>query len=1117
MPDDGDGLVPDQRPPLGEADSLNTENEELSRWSHFSLAMLAAEQEAASAEQRGEDCEDDDDSSARRLELEEPDPVTKLERYAYSDIVFNRQLVARNIVDTLRVSLDSQDAVSAVLSALSSISMDCEPSVRTELVEQLPNIASFCASEGGLLENVVKEHVVSILVQYLTDVANQVRKRTQVSLLFILERGLIDRKQLEEQICSLVVHLTESENMDDYRMEAVTLMTKMAPYIGKETTAALFLPRFVSLCQDSSFHIRKVCAANFGDFCSIVGQECTEDNLNVFQMLCEDCVWGVRKACAEVFMPVSCVCSLATRRNSLAPLFLSLLDDQSRWVRIAAFQALGPFISTFADPLRTGLYCSEDGVVSVRTPECRSDDFIEGEAPSPADAPALPLPLEKPGLRESIHTSDLPPASTVVVPATDPVRCGEVAAVDEDEVASALLEKGEQQTVCEDDKGEPCRANSCMATAEGTLGPKSSPPIVVVPDKPQDIATGCSAEAVADSISAAQGSSEGNKPQEDVAQGLFEGNKLQKDVAQGLFEGNKLQKDVAQGLFEGNELQKDVAQGLFEGNEPQKTVAQGLFEGNEPQKTVAQGLFEGNEPQKDVSGELKERTQNFGNKEPLSVEGDRHRLVLHLDSGAESNFNTFQFWRVPIPEVEVDIEFLGDRATAVHVRAKSQDQDNRCFSSDLSVEVIGGDFQQSATMAVSSAGQDGTVPNERLSGDSTLRIRTASLSSLTSADQECNLLLSSSVTEASVAFNEAGEVAGVHKIRMSKLKEIAANENTLLSKSLNSGSDSWSAQDQDIVPVLLLERYQTMTDPALAQNLDSEIGRHCAHSLPAVALTLGRHYWPCLRMTYRCLVSDVQWKVRHIVASCLHELATILGPQIASRDLVPSFEGFVRDVDEVRVGLLERLAPFLRGLSRGDQRRSLPLLADFLCMDNHRNWRFRFTLARQLKEIAALYCPLDIHQYLVPIVNDLLVDKVAEVRHMSIEAVVMFLQRLEPHYLMCKQLLQEMCIKVHDRKWSQRQLFCELAEQIVNEECLSEDEFIGTVLPKLLYLRNDTVPNVRMALARCLVRSIWPKAYFWDTGNFYRDELKATLASLQEDLDRDVRFCAQPYPKDSVD
>uniref|UniRef100_A0A023FIK7 Serine/threonine-protein phosphatase 4 regulatory subunit 1 n=1 Tax=Amblyomma cajennense TaxID=34607 RepID=A0A023FIK7_AMBCJ len=362
MPDDGDGLVPDQRT-SGEADSVNPENEESSCWSNFSLAMLAGDQEETSAEQVGEDCEDEDDTASRRQEHEEPNPVVKLERYAYSDIVFNRQLVARNIVDTLRAVVDSQEAVDAVLTALGSLSLDCEPSVRTELVEQLPNIASFCASEGGLLENVVREHVVPILVQYLTDVANQVRKRTQVSLLFILERSLIDRKQLEEQICSLVVHLTESENVDDYRMEAVTLMTKMAPYLGKDTTAYLFLPRFISLCQDASFHLRKVCAANYGDFSSIVGQEYTEDNLPVFQMLCEDCVWGVRKACAEVFMPVSCVCSLVIRRSNLAPLFLCLLDDQSRWVRIAAFQALGPFISTFANPLRTGLYCSEDGVV----------------------------------------------------------------------------------------------------------------------------------------------------------------------------------------------------------------------------------------------------------------------------------------------------------------------------------------------------------------------------------------------------------------------------------------------------------------------------------------------------------------------------------------------------------------------------------------------------------------------------------------------------------------------------------------------------------------------------------------------------------------------------------
>ncbi|KAL3208119.1 hypothetical protein MRX96_009711 [Rhipicephalus microplus] len=981
MPDDGDGLVPDQSPPLGEADLLNTENEELGRWSHFSLAMLAAEQETASAEQRGEGCDDDDDPSARRHELEEPDPVTKLERYAYSDIVFNRQLVARNIVDTLRVCLNSQDAVSAVLAALSSISMDCEPSVRTEVVEQLPNIASFCASEGGLLENVVKEHVVSILVQYLTDVANQVRKRTQVSLLFILEQGLIDRKQLEEQICGLVVHLTESENMDDYRMEAVTLMTKMAPYIGKETTAAL--------CVLPTLEISA----------ALWGRNVQKTILMSFRCCVKTASGGVRKACAEVFMPVSCVCSLTTRRSSLAPLFLSLLDDQSRWVRIAAYQALGPFISTFANPMRTGLYCSEDGVVSVQTPEDQFDAFIEGEAPSTSDNPALLTAFEKPAPLKDTRTSDLPLTGTVGDPDRD-LASFEVAAVDGDEVGCAVPEKAEQQAVWKDDKGEQACTNSSTATEDSTCGCKSSPSFTVSCDNTKDLPPCSTAEDVADSTLAVQ------------------------------------------------------------------------------------GLFKRNMPLKDGSIE-EARTQSFRIREPLSVQGDRQRLVVHVDPGAESDFNTFQFWRVPIPEVEVDIEFLGDRPTAVHVRAMSQDKENLCISSDVSVEVLCTDTHQSATNAVSSAGQADTVPKER--------------------------------RFASVAFNDAGEVAGVHKVRMSNSKEMAGSESKLLSISHNTRSDSWSAHEQDIVPVLLLERYQTMTDPNLAQNLDSEIGRHCAHSLPAVALTLGRQYWPCLRTTYRCLVSDVQWKVRYIVASCLHELATILGPEIASRDLVPSFEGFIRDVDEVRAGLLERLAQFLRGLSRGDQRRSLPLLADFLCMDNSRNWRFRSTLARQLKEIAALYCPLDIHQYLVPIVNELLADKVAEVRLTSIDAVIIFLHKLEPHHLMCKQLLQEICTKVHDQKWVQRQLFCHLVEQMVREECLSEDELIGTVLPKLLYLLRDTVPNVRMALARCLVRSIWPKAFFWDTGNSYREELKATLASLQTDKDRDVRFCAQTCPKDPVD
>lgn len=51
-----------------------------------------------------------------------------------------------------------------------------------------------------------------------------------------------------------------------------------------------------------------------------------------------------------------------------------------------------------------------------------------------------------------------------------------------------------------------------------------------------------------------------------------------------------------------------------------------------------------------------------------------------------------------------------------------------------------------------------------------------------------------------------------------------------------------------------------MTDPARAQTVDIDIAKHCAYSLPGVALTLGRQNWHCLRDTYETLASDVQVK-----------------------------------------------------------------------------------------------------------------------------------------------------------------------------------------------------------------------------------------------------------------
>lgn len=72
--------------------------------------------------------------------------------------------------------------------------------------------------------------------------------------------------------------------------------------------------------------------------------------------------------------------------------------------------------------------------------------------------------------------------------------------------------------------------------------------------------------------------------------------------------------------------------------------------------------------------------------------------------------------------------------------------------------------------------------------------------------------------------------------------------------------DFLSPVSQDIIPQPLLDQFVSMTDPARAQTVDTDIAKHCAYSLPGVALTLGRQNWHCLKDTYETLASDGQVK-----------------------------------------------------------------------------------------------------------------------------------------------------------------------------------------------------------------------------------------------------------------
>ncbi|KAG8271741.1 Serine/threonine-protein phosphatase 4 regulatory subunit 1 [Homalodisca vitripennis] len=597
------------------------------------------------------------------------------------------------------------------------------------------------------------------------------------------------------------------------------LMSKMAPLLGSEVTEMMFVPRFTALCSHNGVAIRNTCATNFGDFCAVVSRQVTETQLLPrFCELARDSDWLVRKACAEVIMSVSCACCLQTRKAVLAQVFDNLLADVMRWVRISAFQTLGPFITTFAEPSITGLAYNQQGELVLTNPE--GFEFRFGNQQND-------YPLTKPELYEELAT---------------------------------------------------------------------------------------------------------------------------------------------------------------------------------------------------LIGEKKE-----SRKEELKSE---EKTKSECQPAVDCQFDSFLYWREPIPEIDSDLTIC-DLANV---------EENQC-------------------------NVDSGHPTETESTTS-------------SQHSEPPLLC------AHLASRQTNLKVGV--------------------------GEWWNPEPpQDIVPQPLIDHFVSMSDPSNASSTDIDMAHHCAFSLPAVALTLGPKHWDLLRDTYSTLASDRQWKVRRTVASSIHELAVILGEDMATQDLVPIFSGLIKDLDEVRIGALRHLSYFLRLLRPSGRNHFLPRLADFLKTEYDYNWRFRDELARQLMSAMPLYSPSDTCVHLTPIGIALMLDNVAAVRESALNLVTELVKHVSVEISLLRGLLAELAEQfAHSARWNRRQTFALLCSKLIYCRALVDDMFARDVLPHLLDLSWDPVPNVRLAVARTVNSDIMNNQYFCNEQNPHHEVLMQALRRLQNDKDRDVRYFA---------
>ncbi|XP_039720625.1 serine/threonine-protein phosphatase 4 regulatory subunit 1-like isoform X1 [Pteropus medius] len=917
-----------------------------------------------------EDCGPDCDSVRAAAFLDIPGqghlpPLTRLEKYAFSDNVFNRQVIARGLLDIFRDFSNDEGDFLTVMAMAIRLSEDAEPTVRTELMEQIPPIAIFLQENRSNFPLVLSEYLIPVVVRYLTDPNDQVRKSSQEVLLILLEQDLIFQHDIENKVCPILLALSAPDSDDDCKAEAVSVICRLASLLSKSTVERLLLPRFCELCGDGKlFQVRKVCATNFGDICHAVGQEATEKFLiPKFFELCSDNVWGMRKACAECFMAVSYNTSPEGRRTKLSPLFIRLISDPCRWVRQAAFQSLGPFISTFANPSRAGLCIREDGSLSIRPP-------AQGAASGSA--------------------------------------CGSPSAGSCGSASTACSTKPVPMEPHETMDGPPTEASDVLRVRNSCDGPRENP--------------------------------------------------LEESVLAGA--------GLARLSPEANAFLKcpDV------------------------------------------------------NSLPLhSLPGSGSPACL---GRPEDAFSDFLYWRAPLPDISGDLELLlgeagpqdvgGGRPGPVHSGCVARSEIQKVLDS-LQEHMMGDPDVQAQVQVLSAA------------------LSAAQLDSVDEPERKA--------TEGPNEASGSGPSAGDRQPAPPASAPHRERSTASVSRSTNPGEPCSGTRDlaemeeqrrdptpleenrsklQDVIPQPLLDEYVSMTDPARAQSVDTDIAKHCAYSLPGVALTLGRQNWHCLKDTYETLASDVQWKVRRTLAFSIHELAVILGDQLTAADLVPIFNGFLKDLDEVRIGVLKHLYDFLKLLHEDKRREYLYQLQEFVVTDNSRNWRFRYELAEQLILILELYHPSDVYDYLMHIALKLCADKVSEVRWISFRLVVAILQKFysNSESALGLNFINELIVRFrHCSKWVGRQAFAFICQAVVSEECIPVDQFVEHLLPSLVSLASDPVPNVRVLLAKALRQTLLEKAYFRNAGHPHLEVVEETVLALQSDRDQDVSFFATLEPK----
>lgn len=197
------------------------------------------------------------------------------------------------------------------------------------------------------------------------------------------------------------------------------------------------------------------------------------------------------------------------------------------------------------------------------------------------------------------------------------------------------------------------------------------------------------------------------------------------------------------------------------------------------------------------------------------------------------------------------------------------------------------------------------------------------------------------------------------------------------------------------------------------------------------------------------------------------------GPERVEKELLFAFDYFLRDVEDIRMGVLQTMAKFLATLSPATRHKYLPVLCEVITRTTAAQWRPRETLAGQIPALLPLFPVQALHTVFSPLCFALLEDPVASVRERTFTAFGPLFDAFgkdddeEGEEGGQDAMLGRLLVMAVSDTYVKRQLFVHVALALPStSQTLLRERYIAQVLPRLVRLAKDPVPIVRISFAQ---------------------------------------------------